>query len=592
MAGEAFLGVTRSVTGQTWQSRSGDERQALAIAQVQQVPEIIGRLLAGRGLTPETAPGFLDPRVRDFLPDPNVFRDMPTAVARIVAAIKSDEQLAIFGDYDVDGATSAALLLRFFQAVGARKPLLYVPDRIKEGYGPNALALRKLHAAGCGLVVTVDCGITAFEALNDAAASGLDVIVIDHHIAEPALPKAIAVVNPNRLDQEAGYGALAAVGVTFMLIVALNRALRQEGWFGDGRAEPDLLNLLDLVALGTVCDVVPLTGLNRAFVAQGLKVMAQRRNIGLVALSDVAGLKERPGAYHAGFVLGPRVNAGGRVGQASLGALLLSADDALEAAAIAQRLDVYNAERRAVEAAVLAAVIDRIEAQSGPMHSVLMLAGDWHPGVIGIVASRLKERYRRPVCIGAASGGIVKGSGRSIAGFHLGNAIIAARESGLIAKGGGHAMAAGFECSEEQFIGLAQFLQERFDAQMHANTDLPQLYIDGTLQVRAATPDFAHLVSRLAPFGSGNPEPRFALADLRIATADIVGADHVRCQILGSDGGRLRAIAFRSVGTALGEALLKSGGLGVHLAGHLRVNQWQEREDIQFIVEDMAFVSG
>ncbi len=583
---EAFLGVERSVTGRRWRARLGDERAGLAIAQRLALPEIVGRLLAGRGIGPEAAESFLNPTLRDLLPDPSRFRDMDSAAERLAHAVRNGEGIAVFGDYDVDGATSSALLTRFFAAAG-RPIRIYIPDRMKEGYGPNLPALLALRAEGIKLVVTVDCGITAFEPLAGAADAGLDVIVIDHHVAEPRLPRAFAVVNPNRLDEAPGHGQLAAVGVAFLLAVAVNRALRQAGWYKDGRAEPDLKQLLDLVALGTICDVVPLTGINRALVTQGLKVMGTRANIGLAALADVARMNEAPGTYHAGFLLGPRVNAGGRVGAADLGARLLSTDDPLEAAAIARQLDAFNTERRQIEEKVLIEAMAQAESQLAP-GLVFVSAEGWHAGVIGIVASRLKERYGRPACVVALGEGIGKGSGRSIAGIDLGNAVIAARQAGLLVNGGGHAMAAGFTVEDGKLDALRAFLAERLGAGLNGEWPQATLDLDAALQPGGATADLLRQIERLGPFGSGNAEPRFALTAARIVRADPAGEAHVRCIISGADGARLKAIAFRSLENELGRALLQRAGPALHLAGHLRADRWQGRDDVQLLIDDAA----
>ena len=416
----AFLGIERSLTGRRWAARLGDERMALAMAQRHGLPDAICRLLAAREVELEDVPDFLEPTLRKFLPDPSHLKDMDTAVARIVRAVRDGEKIVVFGDYDVDGATSSALLPRFFRAVGGNVAV-YIPDRRKEGYGPNTPALLRLKEQGAAVVITVDCGVTAFEPLAEARRAGLDLIVIDHHMAEIALPEAVAVVDPNRLDDDSPHKQLAAVGVAFLLAVGVNRALREAGWYGSARSEPDLRQWLDLVALGTVCDVVPLTGVNRALVRQGLRVMAERGNIGLAALADVARLREPPGAYHLGFLLGPRVNAGGRVGQADLGARLLSSDDPHEVGALALRLDEFNAERRAIEREVLDQAIARIEGIYGPdrkgLPAALVVESEgWHVGVIGIVASRLVERYGRPAFVIGMDGGLGKGSGRSVQG--------------------------------------------------------------------------------------------------------------------------------------------------------------------------------
>lgn len=586
---DAFLGVTRSAAGRLWRQRAGDERLGLAISQRLDLPDLIGQLLAARGQTLETAESYLAPRLRDLMPDPAQFKDMEKAANRLADAIAGGEQIAIFGDYDVDGATSTALLTRFLGAVGAKAPILYVPDRMKEGYGPNAAAMATLKAEGAQVVITVDCGITAFAPLEAARDLGLDVLVVDHHVAEPRLPAAIAVVNPNRLDEAGGYGQLAAVGVAFMTVVAVNRTLRQRGYYSDARPEPDLMQWLDIVALGTVADVVPLTGINRALVAQGLKVMAGRRNVGLVALSDVARINERPSAYHAGFLLGPRVNAGGRVGRSDLGARLLSTDDLGEARVLAAELDTLNTERREIEAVVLDAAIMAAESQAADSPYLIFAAGhDWHAGVIGIVAGRLKERYQRPACVIALENGVGKGSGRSVGNLHLGNAIIAAREAGIIEKGGGHAMAAGFEVAEARLPELQAFLSSRFAGHMQGERLVPVLDLDAAIQPRAATADFLNALERMGPFGAGNAEPRFVLPNVRLAFADLVGGAHIRLQIEGADGTRLKAIAFRAAENELGVLLTTARGQRLHLAGHLRRDTRQGKDNVQLIVEDAA----
>ena len=582
------LGVQRSIGGQLWSERLQDWRAAAALAQMHGLPEIVARVLAARGVTAEAVESFLKPTLRALLPDPSRLRDMDCAARRIARAIEAAESVAVFGDYDVDGATSAALLHRFFKAAG--RPLrLYIPDRMAEGYGPNAPALRQLRSEGVSLCITVDCGATAHAPLADAAEMGLEVIVVDHHIAEAELPRAVAVVNPNRLDEDGSLRQLAAVGVTFLLIVAVNRELRRSGWWSKARPEPELLDFLDLVALGTVCDVVPLTGINRALVAQGLKVMAKRRSIGLAALSDIAKLKERPGAYHCGFLLGPRVNAGGRVGEANLGVRLLTAEDPGEAAEIAQQLDSLNDERRAIEQSMLEEAIGIIDGEADSGTALAFVAHeDWHAGVIGIVASRLKERYNRPALVAAIADGIAKGSGRSVPGVDLGAAILAARQSGLLINGGGHVMAAGFTARATDLPALRTFLNERVARQAAAGGLTPTLGIDGVLQPGGATVNLTKLLEQIGPFGSGNAEPRFVLPAVRLAKAEPAGENHVRCILLGSDGGRLKAIAFRALGTPLGQALLAARGAALHLAGHLRTDTWQGREDIQLLIEDAA----
>ena len=586
----AFLNVDRSISGRRWLARAGCERTALALSQSRGLPEVVGRALAARGVTLEGVDSFLAPTLRALMPDPGVLADMDTAAARLAAAVTGGESVCVWGDYDVDGATSAALLPRYLAAV-ARPPRFYIPDRISEGYGPNAPALLKLHREGVRLVVTVDCGTTAYEPLAAAEAAGLDVIVIDHHAAEAALPAARAVVNPNRLDDTSGLGALCAAGVVFLTVVALNRELRRLGWFAT-RPEPDLMGWLDLVALGTVCDVVPLVGLNRALVTQGLKVMARRANPGLAALADVAGASGPPEAYHAGFVLGPRVNAGGRVGASDLGTRLLSTEDPDEARAIALRLDELNGERRQIESAVLEAALEQVAGLIGegtPPPLVFVAGADWHPGVIGIVASRLVERLKRPACVVSLAGGVGKGSGRSVKGVDLGAAVIAARQSGLLTHGGGHRMAAGFTVPAERLGELVEFLTGRVTDQLGGAAPVASLELDGALAVGAATPVLAETLGKLAPFGSGNAEPRFAVTDARVVRADIVGTGHVRCILTGAEGGRLKAIAFRAADSELGHALLGSGGRPMHLAGAIRVDSWNGAVNTQLVIDDAAW---
>src|SRR5947207_2899329 len=590
----SFLGVERSVCGRRWRTREPDPGVAAAIAQRHGLPEIVGRLLAQRGIGIDEAAGFLAPRLRDLLPDPLHLRDMDRAVARLLRAVRDGEPIVVFGDYDVDGATSAALLLRFFAAVGTHASV-YVPDRMREGYGPNAPALLRLKADGAGVVVTVDCGATAHEPLAAAAEAGLDIIVVDHHVTEPLLPRALAVINPNRLDETSPHGVLAAVGVAFLLVVALNRALREAGWYRD-RPEPDLLQWLDLVALGTVCDVVPLSGINRALVAQGLRVMQRANNPGLKALAAVGVTNGSNGpvdAYKLGFVLGPRVNAGGRVGAADLGARLLSTDDPALAAELAQRLDNYNRERREIEARTLQAAIAQVETTPQAPSLVFAAAEGWHPGVIGIVAARLKERYERPACVVALADGFGKGSGRSVPGLALGPAVIAARQAGLLINGGGHAMAAGFTVAEDKLDQLREFLVERLGDGFASERLVPELAIHGALAVAATQSGVLEHVAALAPFGAANPEPRFAFSGVQVAFVEPVGTGHLRCTLADPIGpARLKAIAFRVAETPLGEFLAASRGRAIHLAGHLRRDDYRGGDAVQLMIDDAAPVEG
>ncbi|MFN8725358.1 MAG: single-stranded-DNA-specific exonuclease RecJ [Rhodospirillales bacterium] len=576
----SFAGLERSVLGRRWQPRLGDARTAMALAQRAGLSETVARILAGRGVDAEHAASFLAPKIRDAMPDPSHLKDMDKAVDRLIAAIDAGEPIAIFGDYDVDGATSAALLHGHLEALGA-KVRHYIPDRMKEGYGPNAPALLMLAQEGVRVVVTVDCGTTAHAPLAAAAEAKLDVIVVDHHAAEVSLPQAFAIVNPNRIDQTSELGQLAAVGVAFLLLVALNRTLRKRG-----RDAPDLLEALDLVALGTVADVVPLTGLNRAFVAQGLKAIAARARIGIAALADVAGLAETPQAFHLGFLLGPRVNAGGRVGEADLGVRLLTTRDPIEATDLAKRLDGYNRDRQRIEADVLAAAL--AQAEGNPNDLTLVAGEGWHPGVIGIVASRLKDRFDRPALVIALDGDVGKGSARSAFGWDIGAATIAARQAGLLINGGGHANAAGLTVARDALPALRAFLDAHLAEHLKRASRATVLDYDDVVPLSAATPAFLDELEQVGPFGMGNPEPRFVLAGVRIAKADVVGTNHVRCFLQDARGARLAAIAFRSLDSELGSLLLRGDGAPLHLVGRLKRDTYRGAVRVQFHIEDAA----
>ncbi|MSQ87533.1 MAG: single-stranded-DNA-specific exonuclease RecJ [Alphaproteobacteria bacterium] len=580
-----------SLCGRQWVLNTVDNRLVEDLSRQAGVNDVLARVLAARGVTLDTVHDFLHPTLKTLMPDPSTLAGMDQAVERLVVAINSKEKIGVFGDYDVDGATSSAVLRRFFRSIGI-DPVMYIPDRMKEGYGPNTPALLALAEQGVKIVITVDCGISAYEPLKAAKEAGLDVIVADHHKADPVLPVAAAVVNPNRLDDTSKQGHLAAVGVTFLLLVALNRALRVTGWYRDNNiAEPDLRQLLDIVALGTVADVVPLIGLNRAFVIQGLSVLARGANVGLAAMRKVAAIDVEPSAYHLGFIYGPRVNAGGRVGQADLGMRILSTDDPDEAAALAVRLDDYNRARQDIEAAVLAEAIEQVETRNSDDPVLFAMGASWHPGVIGIVASRLKDRYGRPACVVALDGGMAKGSGRSVKGVDLGKAVLAARDVGLLFNGGGHAMAAGFTVEEAKLSAFVEFMTKHVVAQMKAGVSSIAHPIDGVLSVNAVTTEFAQMLGELAPYGSGNDEPRFAVVDADVGKADIVGSGHVRCFLTGRTGGRLKAIAFRSADSDLGVGLLNARGRSLHLTGTIRVETWQGRANAQLIIDDAIFAA-
>lgn len=580
------LGIARSATGRRWIWRQGEARTGLGIAQRLGLPEIVGRLLAARGVGMDDAADFLEPTLRALMPDPSCLRDMDAAAARLADAAQRSEQVAVFGDYDVDGACSGALMVRVLRELGCRVAH-YVPDRIEEGYGPNAGAIAKLCDRGATLIVTVDCGIAADVALA-AAAGRADVVILDHHKAEGPVPRVRAAVNPNRLDCDSGLKNLCAAGVAFLAAVATQRELRRRGFFA-ARAEPDLKRYLDLVALATVCDVMPLTGLNRALVAQGLKVMARRERAGIAALLEVAQSKDSPSAHTLGFLLGPRINASGRIAESDLGLRLLVEDDPVEARAMAETLDAVNKRRQEVEGEVLTAAMAAAEAQAGQGRPVILVTGEgWHPGVVGIVAGRIKEKYNRPACVAGLAGGIAKGSGRSVPGVDLGAAIIAARQSGLLETGGGHAMAAGFSFRAVRAAEVHDWLDERLS---HA-AGLPSaadLSVEGTLGVHGATVPVAQEVGRLAPFGAGNEEPVFVLSRARVVRADRVGKEgnSVRAFLEGEGGGpRLKAICFRAKEGPLAQALL--GGGVMHLAGHLRAESWNDTTTACLHVVDAA----
>ncbi len=592
---EALLGVASSALGQRWVQRPFLERHAQAISDRLGVSLTIGQLIAGRGVSLEEAETFFRPSLKALLPDPASILDMTEGAKRIIRAIDSGERIAVFGDYDVDGATSSAVLIRYFRALGI-EIASYIPDRMAEGYGPNAPALLGLRDRGIDLVITVDCGTLSFEPLKAASEAGLDIIVVDHHKAEPALPEAVAVINPNRLDDDSGQGQLAAVGVAFLLTVEINRLLRDAGWFKEGRREPDLRLLLDIVALGTVCDVVPLTGANRAFVTQGLKVMAGRRNPGITALADVGRVSEAPGTYHAGFVLGPRVNAGGRVGESGLGTKLLSTDSAVEARQIAEKLDKYNEERRAIEATVLEEAFAQVEAQvgiGGSPDTVVIAAGEgWHAGVIGIVASRLKDKYRLPALVIALEEGEGKGSARSISGVDLGAAVIEAQHKGLLLKGGGHAMAAGLTVEAGKVDALSDFLRDHMREAVAGAHESRALKLDAVIALSGASASLVDEIEQVGPFGSGNPSPHFAIPEVDLLKADRVGENHLRCIFKSKDGSSIKAMAFRQADEPFGHLLQTGIGRRFHIAGKLKKDTWAGAGKVEITLEDVALVGA
>ncbi len=590
----AFLGVTRSIKGQIWRERltASEARLATAICQKHELPDLLGRILAARGATLDNVPDLMAPTLRAMLPDPTSLQDMEAGAERFAEAIRKGESIAIFGDYDVDGACSAALMRRFLHAHGLGA-VIYIPDRIFEGYGPNVAAIEGLVKDGARLIVTVDCGSTSHEPLGAARRLGADVIVIDHHQMSEELPPAVAVINPNRQDDLSGEGHLCAAGVAYLFLIALVRHLRRTGWYGSGHPEPDLLALLDLVALATVCDVVPLTGVNRAFVAQGLKVMHRRQNPGLRALADAAGLNAAPTPYHLGYILGPRINAGGRIGDAALGARLLSSDDEAEAARTAATLTRLNRERQEMEQRcceeAMALAETQIEADPD-LPLVLVGSEAWHKGLVGLVASRLMDRFRRPALVMAwdEETGDGTGSARSIAGADIGHAVRAAMAQGLAKKGGGHAMAAGVTISRAGLDAFREFLCAELSSSVDAARSAFALSIDGALTPEAATSELADLIDKAGPYGAGNPAPRFVFPAHRISFPKLMGEAHLRCTLKSAGGSSIGGIAFRSVGTPLGDALTGSDGRPFHVAGRLQRDTWGGREKIEVLIEDLA----
>ena len=575
-----FLGVTHSLTGRRWVGPSDEEeRHAEAMEQLTGLPGPLCRILARRGVSPDDSAAYLDPKLRDLMPDPRKLRDMERAAQRVMVALHQRQRIAVFGDYDVDGGASSALLISWLRDLGLRATL-YIPDRIDEGYGPNVPAMQAL-ARDHDLILCVDCGTLSHEAI--AAATGADVVILDHHLGGETLPDALAVVNPNRQDENGDLAHLCAAGVVFLLLVEVNRRLRETG-----RNGPDLMALLDLVALATVADVAPLIGLNRAFVRQGLKVMARRERPGLVALADVARMDTAPNSYHLGFLLGPRVNAGGRIGAADLGARLLATTDPHEAAALAERLDALNTERREIETMVRDQAMAQAEERGldGPL---VWAAGEgWHPGVVGIVAARLKEATNRPAVVIGLDGSEGKGSGRSVSGVDLGAAIHQVAREGLLIKGGGHKMAAGLTVDPDKTEAAMARLGELLERQGAGQMGPADLRLDGLLMPGAAQIELVEQLETAGPFGAGAPAPRFAFPDVQISFAKQVGANHLKISFGDGLGARLDAICFGAMDGPLGPRLLNHGGARFHLAGRLDINVWQGRQSVQLRLEDAA----
>ena len=587
----AFLGVSRSLSGRAWRQRPADAATIRAHMQALDLDEPMARALAARGVAADQGENFLRPTLRALFPDPSSFMDMDTAATAIIDALQADCSIHIFADYDVDGASSAALLVRWFRTLNAELPI-YVPDRLTEGYGPSARAFDTLKARGADLVITVDCGAAANEAVAHASAIGLNVVVIDHHMMREEPPACLAVVNPNRPGCPSGQGNLAAAGVVFVLLAALNREARARGLF-EGKTEPDIRQWLDLAAMGAICDVTGLTGFNRALTSLGLKVMSDWKNPGLKALLAAAGAEPGPAkSNHAGFILGPRINAGGRIGKSDLGARLLSTDFPDEARALAQELDALNIARREVEAQVTEQAVRRVEA-TGAHHdesSLIVIAGeDWHPGVVGIVAGRLRERWRKPVVVIGidAINSLGKGSGRSQPGMNLGRAVQAAWNEGVLIAGGGHAMAAGLTVAADRIDELRAFLNHRLSGERAEAVAQDWVEVDALIDPRAATRDLFEAFEQMAPFGPANPEPLFALEGVQAREPMAMNGGHVRCRLVGADGASVRAIAWRCADLPSGKALLAGQG-GLNLVGRLKADDWNGRRGVQFEIEDVA----
>lgn len=589
----AFLRVERSARGLRWVERLAPdhENSAITIAQEHGLPEILARVLAARGAEAGTIAEYLSPTLKALMPDPSTLQDMDVAAERFAKAIRDKEPIAIFGDYDVDGAASVALIRRFLFAHD-HDSSFYIPDRTLEGYGPSITAFEELISNGAKLIITVDCGTMAFEPIARASEIGADVMVLDHHQAEEQLPAALAMVNPNRMDDISGQGNLAAAGVVYLFLVATARQLRAENWYGEETSAPDLMQLLDLVALATVCDVVPLTGLNRALVCRGLETMRRRANIGLRVLADTAGLTAAPTTYHLGYVLGPRLNAGGRIGRSDLATELLTIEDEPRAIEIATTLEQLNFERRAMQDALQEDALSQADAafQDRPEAILAIAEGEgWHKGLIGLVAARLAERFSKPsLAISWGKDGTGSGSARSIRGADIGAAIRNAVDGGLAERGGGHAMAAGFTVARQNAGAFYEHLDKTLRSQVMLASAEANLKIDGALMASSATKELMAHLDKAGPFGAGNPQPRFAFAAHHCKFAKIVGERHVRCSLTASDGTRIDAIAFNSAETEVGKLLLDSRGLPLHVVGHLRRSDWGGREKIELHIEDVA----
>ncbi len=576
-----------SVSNKSWILKKYNENQLSYFKDNFSLDEITSKLLSIRNIKNEEVNGFLNPSIKNFLPNPENLIDMKKSSLRTVEAIKNHEKIGIFGDYDVDGASAAALLGNFFSSINIPFEI-YIPDRRKEGYGPTINAFQKFINSGVDLIYTVDCGTLSFEPIEYAKSKNIDVIVLDHHQSEINLPKAYSIINPNRLDDKSNLNYLCAAGVTFMFLVSLNKHLRLINWFKEKKIqEPNLIEYLDLVSLGTVCDVVPLIGLNRAIVKQGLKVLKSKKNLGLKTLIDICGINTHPNVYHMGYVLGPRINAGGRVGKSSHGANLLLNSNAKEVFKIATELDQFNRERQYLEEDVLNKI--SIEANKTQSDPVIILSGkNWHEGVIGIVASRLKDKFNKPVIIITVDKNLGKASARSIIGFDIGSIIIAAMQEKILIKGGGHKMAGGFTIDVNNIEKFKDFVLKKFKNKDKNHTKNKSLYLDSIISPAALNLDFFNKINNLAPFGSGNPEPKFVIENLKTLNNKVIKNKHVKSVLLGQDGSTIKTIAFNSAGNEIGAYLLKKDNKLFNIAGKLSLNEWKGQSNVEFIIDDIS----
>lgn len=580
--------VSQSVLGQAWRAREVDEAEATKITQRLRCPQIVGRILSGRGIADADVEGYLDTTLKRHLPDPSSLAGVDKAAKRLAELVQAGGTVGIFGDYDVDGGTGSAILAKYLRGVGAQV-VTHIPDRRSEGYGPSVPAFQSLAEKGADVIVTVDCGTTSYEPLEWARDKGIDAIVVDHHLPGEATNPAFALINPKNINDSSGLDYLSAAGVSFLLTIALNRALREAGHY-NAHQEPNLLDYLDLVALGTVCDVVPLKGLNRAFVNQGLRVLEAGGNPGLAALAQVSRVNGSPSTYHLGFMFGPRINAGGRLGPPGLALKLLTTDDPVAAQRMARELDALNAQRRDVERDVLDAATLEAEGCVAKGARVIVVAGkSWHEGVVGIVAGRLKDRFSRPaVVLSVGENGLAKGSGRSLHGVDLGSAVMAAVDKGLLVKGGGHGMAAGMTVATGGIEAFAAWLDRTLGADIEAAMAAASLEVDGVVGLGAVNETLSDAIARAGPYGAGNPEPLVVCPKVTVAHADRVGADHVRAVLTDNSGQRLKGIAFRCADNALGAALLEGEGRPLHLAGRIKDDTWNGRRQVQLQIEDAA----